>query len=530
MSIWDVPWIEVAIGVPLIGAVCVDCVRGQNRTFGWGLVFTGSTLACTILAWIGYMIAPVESAMAWSIQPALWGRQLLAVDELSAPLLAVVALLHLLTALATARTKMRRFSLSWSLFSESLRLAMFACKEPWPLIALLIAGTVPAYIELVNRRKPTRVYVVHMALFSVLLVIGWAFVDTDRSHETQTALATIPLLAAILVRSGTVPVHCWVTDWFEHVSFGNALLFVTPLAGVYAAVRLVLPIAPDWVLQGIGIASLATAVYAACMACVQREARRFFAFLFLSHASLVLVGLELGTSISLTGALCLWISVALSLGGLGLTLRALEARYGRLSMAEYRGLYEHSPTLAVCFLLLGLASIGFPATMGFVATEMLVDGAINSNLGAGLTIIAAAALNGVAVVRAYLLLFTGARHFATVSLIITPRERIAVLTLSALILAGGLFPQFLVSSRHHAAEEILKQRDSGQRQPGTDIEQSGRSAGAPGGDSSGQRVPSARVVSLPAFLRSRPAPSPTQHRQTLLAARHAIELDPSCRD
>ena len=44
-----------------------------------------------------------------------------------------------------------------------------------------------------------------------------------------------------------------MTDWFEHASFGNALLFVTPLTGVYAAVRLVLPIAPDWVLQGIGL-------------------------------------------------------------------------------------------------------------------------------------------------------------------------------------------------------------------------------------------------------------------------------------
>ena len=39
--------------------------------------------------------------------------------------------------------------------------------------------------------------------------------------------------------------------------------------------------------------SLVTAVYAAGMAVVQREARRFFAYLFLSHASLVLVGLEL---------------------------------------------------------------------------------------------------------------------------------------------------------------------------------------------------------------------------------------------
>ncbi len=31
-------------------------------------------------------------------------------------------------------------------------------------------------------------------------------------------------------------------------------------------------------------------------------------------------------------------------------IRALEARFGRLSLTEYHGLYDHSPALAVCFL------------------------------------------------------------------------------------------------------------------------------------------------------------------------------------
>jgi NADH-quinone oxidoreductase subunit M len=143
------------------------------------------------------------------------------------------------------------------------------------------------------------------------------------------------------------------------------------------------------------------------MAVVQREARRFFAYLFLSHASLVLVGLELKTALSLTGALALWISVALSLAGFGLTLRALEARFGRLTLGSYHGLYEHSPMLAVCFLLTGLASVGFPGTLGFVAAELLVDGAIEANLYVGLVVALAAAINGIAVVRAYFYLFTG---------------------------------------------------------------------------------------------------------------------------
>ena len=124
-----------------------------------------------------------------------------------------------------------------------------------------------------------------------------------------------------MVRCGTVPAHCWVTDWFEHASPGIALLYVTPLTGVYAAVRLVLPIGPAGSWRASDLLSLFTAVYASGMATIQRETRRFFAHLFLSHSSLVLVGLELHEELSLTGCFCLWFSVILSLGGFGLSLR-----------------------------------------------------------------------------------------------------------------------------------------------------------------------------------------------------------------
>jgi NADH-quinone oxidoreductase subunit M len=164
----------------------------------------------------------------------------------------------------------------------------------------------------------------------------------------------------------------------------------------------------------------------------------------------------------MTGALCLWVSVALSLGGLGLTLRALEARFGRLSLDRFLGLYDHSPALAVCFLLTGLGSVGFPGTLGFVATELLVDGAIEANPVVGLAMVLAAAVNGIAVIRVYFLLFTGGRHVSSISLAITLRERLAVLILALLILGGGFFPQPNVASRHVAAEMILSGREGRQ--------------------------------------------------------------------
>jgi NADH-quinone oxidoreductase subunit M len=453
------PWLELAIVISFVGALCVGPLVDPQRAWRWGLVFSGAALGCTLLACLGFYLCQHthEVDASWSFQADLFGWQVLGIDELNAPLLPLVGLLHFLTALATGRTKMRRFSLSWSLASESIRLATFGCIEPWALIALLAAGTVPAYIELVNRGKPTRVYVVHLGLYVGLLTLGWAFLNLGGGFFPPLAWQ-VPLLVAILIRCGTVPAHCWLTDWFEHASFGNALLFVTPLAGVYAALRLVLPVAPDWMLGSIGLFSLVTAVYAAGMAVVQRQTRRFFAYLFLSHASLVLVGLELHTTISLTGALALWVSAALSLHGLGLTLRALEARWSRLSLTDFHGLYEHSPTLAMCFLLTGLASVGFPGMLGFIATEMLVDGAVEANPYLGVAVVLAGALNGIAVVRAYFLLFTGTRHVSTVELNVGVRERFAVLLLAALILGGGLYPQPGISSRYRAALAILTAR------------------------------------------------------------------------
>lgn len=450
MTWQSLPWAELTVLVPLIGAVAVGLLRDPAAAGRLTLGVTLAALGCSFMPWAALAAGGTADRVAL-LNPAT-GRPLLAVDGLSAPLLPLVALLHVLTVLSTARVKLNRMSLTGHLVGEGVRLATFACVDPWPLVGLLVLGTVPPFVELVERGKPTRVYVLHMALFVGLLAAGWA------GTQAGYGWGPVALLAAVLVRSGTVPAHLWVADLFEHATFGTALLFATPLTGVYAALRLVVPVAPDWVLTSIGAFSLVTAVYAAGLAVVQREARRFFAYLFLSHASLVLVGLELHTAISLTGALCLWVSVALSLGGLGITLRALEARFGRLALDRYMGLYDQSPALAVGFLLTGLGSVGFPGTPGFVAAELLMDGAIAADPAVGVGLILAAAVNGIAVVRVYLLLFTGGRHVSPVPLGITPRERFAVLTLAGLILGGGLYPQPGVADRHAAVVELRAAR------------------------------------------------------------------------
>jgi NADH-quinone oxidoreductase subunit M len=470
MNLFAVPWLELSVCIPLAGSVCIARLRNLVAAQRWCFAFAAVTLACTLLVFVGQAsgFSPT-GASEWDTQLQLFGVRFLEVDALSAPLLPLVALLHLLTVLTTARTKFPHDSFAWMLCLEAVRLATFGCKIPWVLTGLLIAGAGLTWFELVRRGKSTRVYALHMGLFAVCLVGGWACVDPALPVQSPT-LASLLMFAAVLIRSGTVPVHVWVTELFENASFGTALLFAAPLTAMYVAVRLVLPIAPDWVLAGISVISLVTACYAAGMAAVQKDERRFFAFLFLSHASLVLVGMELHTSLSLTAALFLWLSAALSLGGLGLTIRALEARFGRLSLSRFSGLYDHSPALAVCFLVTGLGCVGFPGTLGFVGMELLVEGAMGASPAVAIAIVLTAAINGIAIMRVYFLLFSGGRHVSTLSLAITTPERCAALTLAILILGGGLSSQATIASRFRAAEAALKDsaahRSAGQANEG----------------------------------------------------------------
>lgn len=457
------PFIEAAVLVSLGGAALVGRVRDTVRAHRCAIAVSVLTLLCTLGAWQDFALVhagashPSVAHDRWDLLSKAFGAPPLVVDELTAPLLPMIALLHALTILATQKTKVRRVSFGLMLLSESILLATFACRDPWPLIGLLALGTLPAYLELRRRRKPARVYVLHMATFVGLLVLGRSLVSFDgpRAHALWVL---VPLLLAVLIRGGLAPFHCWVSDLFEHAAFGPALLFVLPITGAYAAIRLLVPIAPDGVLRGIGLVAIATALYAAGMSLIQTEARRFFAHLFVSHAALVFVGLDVVTPIGLTGALCAWLSTILALGSLGLAIRALEARFGRLSLITHRGLYEQTPALAISFAVAGLASVGFPGTAGFIGMEMLLDGAVHTYPYVGVALLAATALNGISIVRAYFLLFTGTRHAPTVPLRAGFRERFAAVALAVLLLVGGLYPQPGVASRHEAAEHILKAR------------------------------------------------------------------------
>ena len=96
MTLLEVPWLDCAIATSVIGSLWVSQVREPNRAGRLGLFFTGTAFACTFMAWLSfYLGTDAEAIGRASLQPYIFGSEVLTLDELSAPLVPAVALLHL---------------------------------------------------------------------------------------------------------------------------------------------------------------------------------------------------------------------------------------------------------------------------------------------------------------------------------------------------------------------------------------------------------------------------------------------------
>src|SRR5690606_26591528 len=123
------------------------------------VVLFAITLLCSVGAWLDFgTLAEFEAHDGWDVIARTLGSETFVIDELSAPLVPLTALIFLLTAVVTVRTKVRRFSFTGTLVSEAILLATLCCREPWGVIALLSIGTLPPWFELRARKQPTRVY------------------------------------------------------------------------------------------------------------------------------------------------------------------------------------------------------------------------------------------------------------------------------------------------------------------------------------------------------------------------------------
>ncbi len=386
---------------------------------------------------------------------------LLLVDALSAPLLPFGVMLWLAASLLKPWADTTAPRVRANALAALCVLTVFLTRAPW-LIA--VGWTLSSWLVVRGLPRESwsarRVVALYLGASAALLIGGLVLLAVSARASALHVAGYAMVLAAVCIRKGIFPGHSWVPALFERGGLGQAALFSAPQLGAYVAAVLLVPSAPTWVLWLVGTLALVTAVYAAAVGLTEHDARRALGYLFMSESALVMVGLESTSARGVMAALCLWLSSGVSFAGLTLALRVLELRRGRLSLAVLHGGYERMPLLAATFLMLGLAGVGFPGTLGFLGTELLVGSAVEQFPTLGFAVVLATALNGAAVLRMYFSLFCGRRDTGRVAGL-GRREVVVFGALGVLLLATGLAPRALMHSWADASTDLVAHRGQG---------------------------------------------------------------------
>ncbi len=252
------------------------------------------------------------------------------------------------------------------------------------------------------------------------------------------------LIVATIFRKGILPFHAWVADAAERGPLVPTALLLNGHLGALLVVKLIVPLFPetDHLFPIVSYFAIATAVFVAVRALAENSPRRLLAFLALSQSACILTGLESRTAEGMTGALVHWVVVTVSTVGLFGILRLLEVRFGEnLSASRHLGLAQHAPRLAVSFVILGLALVGLPGTLGFCSQDLLIQGTLTTHPLTGLLLPIATAMNAVSFFRLFTRLFLGKQRTGfTIAADALPRERWVLAGIVLFVVLGGLFP------------------------------------------------------------------------------------------
>lgn len=404
-----IAWTVVA--VPVLGAALCRGAAARTIAAGVALLWLGVAVSLAALGWVE---APASLLLPTGALVALAAILVVPHRDASAPALA-------------------------RLLATGGLLAGVILAEGALLVALWAASSVPVWLELRGRaREDAQVFAIHLGVSTLLLA----------ASVSVTALSgwSVPLLLiAVLVREGIVPFHAWVPVLYRRAPLGLAAVFTSGQVGAVLLGRHLDAVqAAGGVLAGVG---LVTALYGAAMATIQQDARSVAGYLVVSQSALVLAGFEDQALLGRTGGVLAIVAVALATSAFVLALAATEARRGELSLARFSGGHDETPWLAGLCLIAGLAAVGVPGSLGFVAEDLVFHATLAERPWVGLAMITATAINGVTILRCTFRLFAGAdRERGTAD--VRGRERLGLAGLVLVVFALGLAPSWIVA---HAA-------------------------------------------------------------------------------
>ena len=255
---------------------------------------------------------------------------------------------------------------------------------------------------------------------------------------------------AFVIKAPLFPFHGWVVDTYRATPTPVLVLLSAVLSkvGVYAFLRIVLPILPDasqYFQELMLILAIFSILYGSILAFSQDEARLVVAYSSIAQMGFIVLGIFSLDDKGAQGALMQMVNHGLVVAPLFFIIAALSARAGGSpSLARMGGMALRAPVLAALFLIVTLATLAMPGSPNFVGEILILFGTFEDKLVYGQVASVGIVLAAVYMIR----VFQKAMH-NRVGPDAKPAELNglelgAILPLTVVIVALGVYPQLLL--------------------------------------------------------------------------------------
>ncbi len=394
------PILSVMILLPVAAALLLALLpadAGRARVIA--LVVTLVEFALGLMLWAGFDNA--GPAFQFTEKLPLFAPYLdwsLGIDGIALMLILLSVFLMPLCILASWESVQKRVPeyMAAFLVMEALMIGTFAARDIFLFYLFFEAGLIPMFLIIGIWGGARRIYAsykffLYTLLGSVLMLVGMLYMVGQAGSTDIGVLSAynfdpraqfwlfLAFFASFAVKMPMWPVHTWLPDaHVEAPTAGSVILAGVLLKlGGYGFVRFSLPMFPDasaqliWLVFGL---SMVAVVYTSLVALVQNDMKKLIAYSSVAHMAFVTAGLFALNTQGIEGALVMMFSHGLVSGALFLCVGVIYDRLHTREIARYGGLANNMPRYALLLMFFTMASVGLPATSGFVAEFLVLLG------------------------------------------------------------------------------------------------------------------------------------------------------------
>jgi len=258
------------------------------------------------------------------------------------------------------------------------------------------------------------------------------------------------------------PFHTWLP--YAHgqaPTVGSVILAAVLLKmGTYGFVRFSLPLFPDasvtYILP-IAIISIIMIIYTAMVAYAQKDIKQVIAYSSISHMGVILLGTFAMNVEGIAGSLFLMLSHGIVSGALFLLVGVIYDRKHTKIMSEFGGLAKVMPNFATIFVVMTMAAVGLPLTIGFIGEYLSLVGFFK--VSPLLTVLAG---TSIIIGAVYMLSITKKTLFGPITnreneklSDLNSRELIALVPLVAIVIWFGIYPKPILDPINNSTKGLV---------------------------------------------------------------------------